>query len=119
MAKTGFAPLKIALGAAAVISLSACRDMDAESDAGAKMEVIDYDQAHDDPTTTQVIRTVCSRNRPFRFGGRDYTVTLFRNGNRFFLRSCIEEGPVTHRSSTLKDLGEGVELGKWNEDKSI
>ena len=78
-------PLKTALCASMMISLSACRDVDVATDADMKMEAIDGDCGHDVPAAEmQTIQVVCSRNRPFRFGGRHYTVTLFRRGERFF-----------------------------------
>ena len=100
-------PLKLALGAAILASFSACRVV--EADADAKMEVSD-DRGHDDPEAIQVIQTVRSRERPFRFGGRHYTVTLFRRGDRFFLRSRIEESHITPESSALRELGTNIVL---------
>lgn len=78
-------PLKIVLGASIMISLSACRDMDVATDAEIKMEVSDGDCGHDVPAAEmQIIQAIRSCNRPFRFDGRNYTVTLFRRGDRFF-----------------------------------
>ena len=77
-------PLKIVLGVSMMTSLSACRDVDVATDAYMKMEVIDGDCGHDVPAAErQTIQAVRSRNRPFRFDGRNYTVTLFRRGDRF------------------------------------
>jgi hypothetical protein len=105
-------PLKIVLGASIMISLSACRDVDVATDAEMKMEVSDGDCGHDVPVAErQIIQAVRSRNRPFRFGGRDYTVTLFRRGDRFFLHSRIEPG-YELGACALKELGKDVVISK-------
>ena len=102
------ATLKIALGAAVTIPFCACRVV--EVDADMKMEATE-NRDHDDPAAIQVIQSVCSRNRPFRFGGRDYTVTLFRRGDRFFLRSCLDPD-CGLGASALKELGKNIVISK-------
>ena len=102
---------KIALGAAVMTALSACRDADVELDADMRMEVIDDDHSHGDPATTQVLQAVSSWSRPFRFGGRKYTVTLFRREGRFFLCSCINSD-YELGACALKELGENIVIFK-------
>ena len=101
---------KILLGAAVMTALSACRDADVDLDADMKVEAIDDDRDRDDATAIQVIQTIRSRQRPFRFGGRRYAATLFRRGDRFFLRGRIEEGNITPPASAVKELGKNIRL---------
>ena len=95
-----------------MISLSACRGVDVETDADMKMEVIDADRDHDFPAAEmQMIQTVHSRNRPFRFGGRDYPVTLFRRETVFFLHRRIEPG-YELGACVSKELGKDIVISK-------
>ena len=105
-------PLKIVLGVSMMTSLSACRDVDVATDAYMKMEVIDDDRDQNVlAAEMQIIQAVRSRNRPFRFDGRNYTVTLFRRGDRFFLHSRIEPG-YELGACALKELGKDVVISK-------
>ena len=65
---------------------------------------------HVDPPNVTVIRSVRSYEPPYNWCDRRYVVTLFRQGDRFFLRSRIEGTCYSRGGSFLRDLGKNIEI---------
>lgn len=93
--------LKFACCAAAVLFLPAWRNVLLRKGDGG-------DDGYRDPTAIRVIRSVGSRDVPFKFDGRKYYAVLYKRGNRFFLLSRIMAGDNNPGKDYLVELGKNV-----------